>query len=201
MISTGGPSRPSPISPASWSGRAWSRSGAVASRFSYSFVPSFWSRSTRSRRPTWASLRQRDHHVLELRVLLDRVDRHVVAVAGLLEAAVRHLGDERDVVVHPHGAELQPAGYAHRAAHVAGPDARGQAVVDVVRPRHRLVLRREALHRHHRAEHLTLDHLVALLEVRDHRRLEPVPRLRGSVPTGHGLGVGRQALEEALHAL
>src|SRR6266508_936337 len=34
------------------------------------------------------------HHVLDLRVVLEAVLREVLAVAGLLEAAVRHLGDE-----------------------------------------------------------------------------------------------------------
>src|SRR5450759_612880 len=39
------------------------------------------------------------HDVLDLRVLLEGVDRHVLAVAALLVAAVRHLVDERDVRV------------------------------------------------------------------------------------------------------
>ena len=47
------------------------------------------------------------HHVLDLGVVLERVGRHVLAVAGLLVAAVGHLGDERDVVVDPDRAELE----------------------------------------------------------------------------------------------
>ena len=58
-------------------------------------------------RVAWCRSSELDHHVLELGVVLDRVDRHVLAVAGLLEAAVGHLGDDRDVVVDPDRAELQ----------------------------------------------------------------------------------------------
>src|SRR3954449_8138715 len=39
------------------------------------------------------------HYVLDLRVVLQGVHREVLAEAGLLVAAVWHLGDERDVVV------------------------------------------------------------------------------------------------------
>src|SRR5690242_19003885 len=105
--STGGPRRPSPISPPSCSRSASSRSCAALSRSSYSLRLSLGERSTSSRRPTTRSLSETHHHVLQLGVLLDRVDRHVAAVARLLEAVVRHLVHERDVVVDPHRAELQ----------------------------------------------------------------------------------------------
>src|SRR5262245_44910862 len=39
-------------------------------------------------------LRDPRHDVLDLRVVLERVHGHVLAVPGLLVAAVRHLGDE-----------------------------------------------------------------------------------------------------------
>src|SRR5262245_7018355 len=44
-------------------------------------------------------LRELHDNVLDAGVLLHRVDRHVLAVAGLLEAAVRHLGGEREEVL------------------------------------------------------------------------------------------------------
>ena len=47
------------------------------------------------------------HHVLDARVLLQRVHRQVLAVARLLEAAVRHLGHQRDMAVDPHAAEVE----------------------------------------------------------------------------------------------
>src|SRR5688572_31833331 len=47
------------------------------------------------------------HDVLDLGVVLERVGREVLAVPGLLVAAVRHLGHERNVVVDPDGAELE----------------------------------------------------------------------------------------------
>src|SRR5262245_5552780 len=67
---------------------------------------------------SWSAIAQPDHHVFDLGVLLERVDRHVVAVAGLLEAAVRHLRDDRHVVVDPHGAELEHARSVQRPASV-----------------------------------------------------------------------------------
>ena len=54
--------------------------------------------------------------------------------------------------------------HPQRAAHVAGPDRRRQPVARAVRPRDRLGLVGERLHRDHRAEDLVLDHLVVLLE-------------------------------------
>ena len=67
------------------------------------------------------------HDVLDDRVVLEPVHREVLAVAGLLEAAVRHLGDERDVVVDPHAAEAQRLRDPQRAADVARPDATTRA--------------------------------------------------------------------------
>jgi hypothetical protein len=47
--------------------------------------------------------------MLDLRVVLEAVGREVLAVTRLLVAAVRHLADERDVVVGPAGPELKPS--------------------------------------------------------------------------------------------
>src|SRR6185295_3248524 len=116
-----------------------------------------------------------DHHMLNLGVVLERVDGKILAVAGLLEAAVRHLGDERDVVVDPDAAELERVGDSHRAADVTRPHRGRQPVAGPVRPLDCLRLVRERLHRDHRAEDLVLDHLVPLLEAGDHRRLEEEP--------------------------
>src|SRR3954454_5197314 len=112
------------------------------------------------------------HHVLDLGVVLEGVHREVLAVAGLLVAAVRHLADERDVVVDPHAAEAQPVGDAQRAADVTGPHRGGQAVWRAVGPGDGLVLVAELLDGDDRAEDLALDHVVVLPEVGHHRRLE-----------------------------
>src|SRR5947207_2955239 len=82
------------------------------------------------------------------------------------------LGDQRDVVVHPDGSEPQPPSRIHRAADVTRPDTGREPVIDAVRVLDRLLVAREPLDRHDRAEDLALDHLVALLETRDHGRLE-----------------------------
>src|SRR5919112_406170 len=99
------------------------------------------------------------HHVLDARVVLQPVHREVLAVAGVLEAAVRHLRDDRDVGVDPHRSEVEPLGHPHRPAVVLGPDAGGQAVLDAVGPAQRLALVGEALDGDDRAE----DHLLDLL--------------------------------------
>ena len=78
--------------------------------------------------------------MLDARVVLEAVHREVLAVAGVLEAAVRHLGDERDVGVDPHAAEVEVLGEAHRAAVVLRPHARREPVLHAVRPRERLRL-------------------------------------------------------------
>ena len=75
------------------------------------------------------------HHVLDLRVVLERVGGQVLAVARLLVAAVRHLRDERDVVVDPDRPELELARRVQRAADVARPDRGGEAVVGRRSPR------------------------------------------------------------------
>src|SRR5262245_18680184 len=56
---------------------------------------------TRGRRRRAGRIASGELHadVLDARVLLHRVQRHVLAVAGLLEAAVRHLGREREQVL------------------------------------------------------------------------------------------------------
>src|SRR5687767_10273060 len=87
-----------------------------------------WSRAARcsssADRPAWAIvmsrrcralLRELDRDVLHSRVLLHGVGGQVLAVAGLLEAAVRHLGREwQEVLVDPHGAEVEPRGGLER---------------------------------------------------------------------------------------
>src|SRR5699024_5803965 len=80
------------------------------------------------------------HHVLDAGVLLESVHRQVLAVSGVLEAPVRHLGDERDVAVDPHAPEVQPPTHPHRPTEVLGPDAGGEAVLDAVGPGRGLVL-------------------------------------------------------------
>src|SRR5215211_3811778 len=79
-------------------------------------------------------LRQAQHHVLDVAVVLERVDREVLAVARLPVAAVGHLGGQRDVVVDPHAAEAQGVGDPVGAGDVAGPDRGREAVPRPVGP-------------------------------------------------------------------
>src|SRR6266545_3420981 len=69
-------------------------------------------RGSSFRLPLWLAMSvDLCHHMLDLRVVLERVNGQVLAVAGLLEAAVRHLGDKRNVVVDPDGPELELPGH------------------------------------------------------------------------------------------
>ena len=135
-----------------------------------------------------------------------RVRAHVLAEADGLVAAVRHLADDRDVVVDPDAAGPDLAGGPQRAEDVAGPGRGRQAVRRVVGQRDALVVGVERQHDQHRAEHLVLDDLG-----RPGRRRRPASarsrRPRASAPPGHraaadDLGaVAARPLDEAGDAL
>ena len=115
---------------------------------------------------------------------------------------MRHLGDDRDVGVDPHRAEVQALGHAGGAAEVPRPHRRREPVLHAVGPLQRLRLVAELLDGDDRTEDLVLDHLVVLLEVGDDRRLEPVPAVvRRHVAARGDARVRRRALDEALDAL
>src|SRR3954452_15691035 len=120
------------------------------------------------------------HHVLDPGVVLEAVHRQVLAVARVLEAAVRHLGDQRDVGVDPDAAEVQGAGHAHGPDVVLGPDRGREPVLDPVGPAQRLALVGEPLDGDDRPEDLVLDQLVVLPQAGDDRRLVEVAP--GQVP-------------------
>src|SRR5919199_3619581 len=94
---------------------------------------------TGRRSRAWSPL-QAVHDVLDPGVVLEPVDRQVLAVPGVLESAVRHLRDQRDVAVDPDAAEVEPLGHPHGPAVVTGPHRGGETVLDAVGPAHRLVL-------------------------------------------------------------
>src|SRR5215217_6952877 len=138
------------------------------------------------------------HDVLDPGVVLEPVQAEVLAVAGVLETAVGHLGDQGDVGVDPDAAEVEGAGHAHGAAVVTGPDAGGEAVLDAVGPGEGLVLVVEALDGDDRAEDLLLDHLVVLLQAVDHGGLVEEAAPVQPVAAGGDLGVAGGPLQEAL---
>src|SRR6476659_3030806 len=109
---------------------------------------SFARRST-TRRSRGSASSDLEHDVLHDRVVIDRVLALVLAVARFLEAAVRHLRHEREVVVDPDGPE-----------------------VDVVGPGDGLLLVAEVLDADVRAEDLVLDDLAALVRPGGDGRLE-----------------------------
>src|SRR5437899_6100321 len=136
--------------------------------------------------------------MLDLRVLLERVERHVLAVAALLVTAVRHLVDQRDVGVDPHRAELKAASHPQRAADVACPDRGSKSVIDRVRPFESLVLVGELLNRDHGSENLALDDLRRRSGWEDDRRLVPGPGSLDAGASGCDLGPRlARALDEA----
>src|SRR4249920_2644789 len=142
------------------------------------------------------------HHVLDLRVVLQRVHRHVLAVPALLVAAVRHLGGDHEVRVHPHGPVLEASSHPHRAARVARPHGRREPVDDVVRPVDGLVLVAEPLHGDDRAEHLLLHDLGVLGYVGHDRGLVVEAGAVHLLATGEDLAPGVLcAVDETGHAL
>ena len=90
--------------------------------------------------------------------------------------------------------------HAHRPAEVARPHRRCEPVFHAVGPPQCFVFVGESLHRHHRAEDLVLDHLVVLLEVGDHGRLEVVPVSPDRRSARDHARVRRRAIEESRDA-
>src|SRR5215204_2097847 len=118
------------------------------------------------------------HHVLDAGVVLQAVHRQVLAVAGVLEAAVRHLRHERDVRVDPDAPKVQPSADPHGAAMIFRKHAGGEAVLHAVGPADGFVLVGEVLDGDDGAEDLVLGGFVVLLETRDHGggvEIAPVP--------------------------
>src|SRR3954454_24581448 len=139
------------------------------------------------------------HHVLDPGVVLETVDRKVLAVARMLEAAVRHFGNDWDVRVDPDAPEVEPPGHPHRPAVVLRPDRRRQPVLRAVGPPDRLVLVGEALHRDDRPKNLVLDDLVVLAEAAHDRRRVEVAAVADPASAGTDVGVAREPVDEAGH--
>src|SRR6516165_10633291 len=132
-------------------------------------------------RPPQRQLIQRGHHVLDAGVVLEPVHGQVLAVARVLEAAVRHLGHQRNVGVNPDATEVEAPGHPHSPAVVTGPHRRRQPVLGAIGPGQRLVLVAELLHRDDRAEYLVLDDLVVLAQPVDDAGLEEEAGRPGAV--------------------
>src|SRR5215467_834838 len=143
-----------------------------------------------------AALVQGRHHVLDAGVVLEPVHRQVLAVPGALEAAVRHLGDQRDVRVDPDAAEVQPPRHPHGTPVVGGPDRGRKPVLGAVRPGDGLVFVGELLHGDDRPEHLVLNDLVVLLQPADDAGLVEVPARPLPVAAGQDPGVVGQPADE-----
>src|SRR5215208_3174905 len=125
---------------------------------------------------------------LGVRELVERGLAEVAAVAGLLDAAVRHGRIDHLVRVDPDRADAQRAGGAMRAREVARPYAGGEAVLDVVGDAVRLLLRGELQHPHHGPEDLLLGdpHLVA--HAGEDGRLVEEPAIAVARPAERELG-------------
>src|SRR5918995_2726744 len=137
------------------------------------------------------------HDVLYAGVVLQAVHREVFAVAGVLEATVGHLRDERDVGVDPHAPEVEPPAYPHRPSVVRGEDAGGEAVLDAVGPSHRLILVRKRLYGYDGAEDLVLGCFVVLPEPRDHGGGVEEPLLSETLAADGYLGVVGESFDHA----
>src|SRR6478735_10142227 len=141
------------------------------------------------------------HHVLDARVVLHAVHGEVLAVAGLLEAAVRHFGGKQDVGVDPHGTEVQVTAQPHGSAVVGGPDTGRQGVVHVVGHGYCLFFGAELLDGNDGAEGFLLHHVVRLLGTGDDGGFEEVALLPRAVAAGFDPAVGRQVLHHGGHGV
>ena len=73
-----------------------------------------------------------DGDMLERRMLLDRMDRHVAADARQLETAEGHFRRSRAMIVDPHRPGFDQRGAFDGAIDVPRPDRRRQSVGDVI---------------------------------------------------------------------
>src|SRR4051794_27916470 len=138
--------------------------------------------------------------MLNQRVLLQGVDAQVLAIAGLLETSMRHLGDLAHVVVDPNHSEPQLAGNPEGASDISRPDRGRKPVLRRVRPLDYLLLVTEWLNGEHGAEDLLLDHLAVRGQARDDRRLDELAGPVGHRPASHDLAAVH-AVEKAQHSL
>ena len=73
-----------------------------------------------------------DHHMADDGIILQRIGRHVLAIAGLLKPAMRHFIDQHEMRVDPGAAITQPGRRGHGATDILGPDRGGEAVIAVI---------------------------------------------------------------------
>src|SRR6476661_1149168 len=114
---------------------------------------------------------------VEVDVRLEPVASAFAAEAGFLVAAERRRRVEPVEGVRPHDARAQTLGHPEDARAFLGPDPGAQAVRRVVRLLDRFLWRAERDHRENRAEDLFLRDAIALRDVREDRRHEPVALL------------------------
>src|SRR4051794_29411898 len=115
--------------------------------------------------------------VLELQVRLEPVQAAFAAEARLLVAAERRRRVEAVERVRPDDARTQALSHPEDARSLLGPNSRAQSVRRVVRLLERFLGRAERQHGEHRPEDLLLRDAVALRDVREHRRREPIALL------------------------
>src|SRR5258708_29604449 len=73
--------------------------------------------------PVLASFaREFHHHMLDLCILLKRVDRHIFADTALFVATMRHFRGDGQMIVDPDGPKLQSIAGPHRLEDIACPD-------------------------------------------------------------------------------
>src|SRR5437867_2044308 len=115
---------------------------------------------------------------VESQIGLETVAAALATEAGLLVPAERRRWIEAVERVRPHHPCTQTLRHPEDARALLGPDTCAEAVRRVVPLLDRLLGRAEGEHRKHRSEDLLLRDAVALRDVREDRRREPVALLR-----------------------
>ena len=124
------------------------------------------------------------HHVLDPRVVLEAINREVLPVAGMLEAAVWHFRHQRDMGIYPDAPEIEVTGHPHGPPVVACPDAGSQAVLDPIGPLQRFAFVLEPLNSYNRPEYLLLYHFIFLAQAGYDRRRKAVSTRPHSLAPG-----------------
>ena len=119
----------------------------------------------------------------------------------MLEATVRHFGDNRNVRVNPDRTEVELLREAHGATVVLGPHRRRKSVLDTVGARECFCFILELLHRNDGSEDLVLNHPVVLLESRNNRGLDEEAFRTLALSTGFDGRVVREVSKDSHDAI
>src|ERR1700693_1086062 len=112
-------------------------------------------------------------------VIFERIHAQVLAVAGLLETAMRRLAHDHEMSVDPAAAIAQAGRGRHGARDIPRPDRGCQSIVRIIGPADCLLDLLERRDRYHGSEHFAANDLIVLRRTRHYGGLVEESLARG----------------------